>query len=202
MIADLLALLPPLFLILSGLGIILLSVLRKGLGLPWLLSSLAALVIWVLLLALHWLSPSPVFFIGWNPLEPFVNLINFQLDLISWPYSFALATLTMAVLFTSAARIESTVAAIWGLDLIFGGLGIMAAMAASPITFALVWALIDVGEFLVLYRTIGQRGQMRPLILSFAVQITSVFLVLLAMMVSSWKGLELKIGRASCRERV
>lgn len=189
------ALIPPVFLILSGLGVILLAQVRKGLGLPWLLASLAALGAWAVTLAFHWLSPGPVYIIGWNPLEPFVNIISFRLDLISWPYSLALATLTLAVLFTSAARIESTVAGIWGLDLIFGGLGILAVMAASPVTFVLVWALIDLGEFLVLYRTVNQPGRMRPLILSFAVQIASLFLVLLGMMVSRWKGLELNFNQ-------
>jgi hypothetical protein len=192
-----LAFIPAFFLILCGLGVLLLSFVRRGVGLSWLISAIAALAAFGGVLALHWLVTGPVYLRAWNPVEPYVNLLGYQLDLISWPYCLALAALTVAVLFTSSARIEGAKTYIWGLNLMFGGAGILAAMAITPLTMILLWALIDASEFVALSRTAGQSGRLKPVVLSYAVQLVSLLLISAAMIVSRWQGAELNFSQVS-----
>ena len=98
------SLVPAGLLIAFGFSLAILSQFRKAKGMPWMISVAGAILAWLLTLILHWIPSFPVYLIGWSPVESFVHLIGFQLDLISWPYSFALVSLILAVVLTSSAR--------------------------------------------------------------------------------------------------
>lgn len=192
------AFIPSAVLILSGISIIVFNQYRKGPGIPWIIAAFAAAAAWIITLFFHWFPPLPVYLIGWNPVENFTNLIGFHMDLLAWPYSFALVSLIVSVIFSSSARIEETVSPqFWGFSLVMTGFGVLALIAATPLSLILTWVLIDISELIVLQRSVKNSSENKASVFSFSFRMISVLLISIAMMISRFEGAALRFSNIS-----
>ncbi len=140
---------------------------------------------------------------GWSPVEKYANLLGFQLDLISWPYAFALTSLIVAVIFTSSARLyQTTGPMVWGINLVIAGIGLLTVIAATPLTIILTWTLVDIGELVILQRAIHKPERMRSIIFSFSARLIGIFAIAAAMMVSRSEGVVLGFDHITSRAGV
>lgn len=193
-----LAFLPSGLLILSGVSVIWLSQYRKGVGLPWIIAAAASALSWLGMLLLHWFPPLPLYLIGWNPVEPYTNVLGFQLDLIGWPYAFTLLTITATLMLTAPVRFDSeTKPLFWGLNLILAGTGVVAMIAISPLALILCWGLIDIFEMIVLPGLTSNSAETKASVFSFSARLLSVLCIALAMMISRADGVVLQFTNIS-----
>lgn len=184
---------PSIFLAAAGLGVLILTYVRKGFGISWLVSAFVTLLVWIYLLVLHWLPASSLYLIGWNPLEISANILAFQLDWIAWPFAFGLATLALGVVLTTSVRLNRGGPLLWVAVLIVTGAGLVAVQASSPLALILSWSLIDLVELiLILGRTFDYQAIQR-VVFSFSSRIAGTFLLLVAMLVSRSNGMVLSL---------
>ena len=187
----LLILIPVLLLPLSSLGIAILRQTRPSIGYAWLWSTLASLASAGVMLALLWQIPLAISINQWEPFgQPSLELY-FVLDMVSWPYAFSLCVLLVAVLLTDSARLQSDASALtWIFSLLIIGLGMLAILAGKPVTLVLTWMAIDLLELIGVFSTRVGRWMSQPMIIAFAVRVTSTLLVLATVLVSSAWGID------------
>ncbi|MCJ7622118.1 MAG: hypothetical protein MUO76_01350 [Anaerolineaceae bacterium] len=182
-------LLPVFVLVISGLVILIFNQLRPNFGYSWLISLGAAIITWILIFIMRWRSPDPIVLLGWNPIDEMTSFLVFHLDLISWPYAFSIATLILAGLLTSAARLESdTGPKVWVASLIVSGSGLLAILAGSPTTLILAWTIIDLEELFIILGSVREEKMIRQAIFSFSVRVVGTMLVVIAMVYSRSHG--------------
>src|SRR5512146_2653481 len=90
---NVLILLPVLLPILTAIGILVAQLTRPKYGITYLIAVLVALLNWGIILSFHWINPPALAISNWLPFPDLAGVIIFQLDAISWPYAFAIASL-------------------------------------------------------------------------------------------------------------
>lgn len=177
----------PILLLLAGALILTLIYWRRpGFGPLWFCAVVVALLAWCSLGYLRFRLPTlfdPGF---WNPVELFTSSPALLLDYSSWPYAFSISTLILAVILTAPARIQqrANLLQLAG-ELALGGLGLIAIMAANPLTMLLGWAAIDLIDFLILLRLAETPRLSNRIVFSFAGRIGGIFVVLWAVITGS-----------------
>ena len=187
----LLFLIPVLLLPLSSLGIALLRQSRPGVGYAWLWATLVSLVSAGVILSLRWQIPLEVSIHQWDPFgQPSMELY-FLLDAVSWPYTFTLSILLVAILLSDSARLQSDAGPItWIFSLLITAIGMLATLAGKPVTLVLTWTAIDLLELMGVFSTRTGRWVSQPMIIAFAVRVTSTLLVMAAVLLSSAWGID------------
>lgn len=182
-------LLPVLVLVISGILILIFYQFRPNFGYSWLISLSASIIAWILIFLMRWWSPDPLFLLGWNPIDEMMSFLVFHLDLISWPYAFSIATINLAVILTSAARLQlNTGPKIWAANLIVTGSGLLAILSGSPTTLILAWTIIDLEELIVILGSVREGKMVRQAIFSFSVRVVGTIMVVVAMIFSRSHG--------------
>lgn len=185
-----LVLLPAFLLILTSVGILIARWLHlpHAYGYTWLGASVMTLITWGLLLYQRWNPPAGFSIYGWRPVEGLVAQLTFQLDTVSWSYSFALVSLVLAVILTASARLDVSIPEAWASSLAITGAGLLAVLATTPLTLVLTWTVIDIAETALLLRSSDQTGQARQVIIAFSARVLGTASVIWAMLVSFRQG--------------
>lgn len=183
----------------AALLILILSRIKANIGRVWLTAAILSLVNWGIILGFRWLYPLQINYLEWFPIgEISQRGITFQLDSVSWPLLLALCAVQTAVIITDSSRLDEIPSpAIWsGLFLVYS-VGILAALTSSIITILLVWALVDVIEFIILIRNVTSDQKINEIVVSFAVKILGLFMFILGLLFSYEQGTPLRIGQES-----
>ena len=170
---------PVILLLIAAVILIILHWQRPGFGLAWLISTGSTLIAWLLVMFLRLRLPDIITIAQWHPYTLFLESPQFILDRISWPYLFSLAILAFGVLLTATARARDRSNPLdWAGTLAMIALGMLAVMAANPLTLMMAWVAIDIVEFIILLSTLNDVQVARRSVVSFAARIGgTIFLV-------------------------
>lgn len=184
-------LIPLLLPVTAALVIFALERLRPNFGLAWLVAMLAAMSIWGLLLAMGLRNPAPLVLADWLPfLVRLDDRLLLQVDGISWPLAFSLATLLLAVILTAPVRLaQNSIPTAWASNLFITSMGLAGVLSGNLITLLLVWVLIDIVELIVMLRTVHEETLNRQVVISFAVRVSGTIVALAALVASQEPGL-------------
>ncbi len=193
-----LTLLPALILFLAAAAIAILQRVRPGFGYAWMVSTGAAIVAWGFTLALHWISPAPLVIHNWQQTPEIKHALQLELDSISWPYAFALATLALVFLLTLSARIRpDSDPAIWARSLGIMGLGFLSVLSVNPMTFAITWTAIDILELFTILGNSESPRQTSQAVIGFGARVIGTLALIWAMAVSRSSGSALALNIVS-----
>jgi formate hydrogenlyase subunit 3/multisubunit Na+/H+ antiporter MnhD subunit len=84
--------------------------------------------------------------VEWKPVTLFPASPSLLVDHASWPFLFALVSLTLAIILTAAASLQSNYWMTWSNTLLLAGLGILAVISGNLLTLLLAWAVIRPGR--------------------------------------------------------
>jgi len=183
---------PILILILASLAIVILQWIKPNMGLAWLISAGSSLIVWIVVLVLHWVQVNPIDIYSWRPIEGILTSLNFKMDLVAWPYAFSLVSVLLAAVLTAPMRFSyETAPRIWAGFLIITASGLLAILSGNALTLILTWTVIDITEFILLIRSTQGRELIQSSVFTFAMKIIGTFFVLWAMAISGLKGDEL-----------
>lgn len=193
-----LVLLPVFILILAALVVQILQITRVGFGYAWLVAVGTALFTWIWVLVMHWRTPAPLVINTWMPGGGSGSNLVFQADIISWPYAFALVSLVLAVVLTASARMQPRPSPwAWAGSLAAGGAGLLAVLAANPLTMILAWTLLDIIEVGAILWTLEDPRPAVQTVVAFAARVGGTLLLLWAMVFSRGMGQDLTLGNVT-----
>jgi len=180
---------PILILLMASLAIIISQRIRPGPGYAWIIAIAASFISWVFLLVMHWVTPVPLSLEGWSLSPKATELISLEVDLISWPYAFSLSTILLAVIMTSATRIQGTLNPIaWAGCLVISGFGILAVLGRTALTLVLAWTLLDLIELIILIVSVRDTESTKQAVSSFSVKTLGSLVMIYAMVLSIGQG--------------
>lgn len=169
-------------LLVASLVVYVLIKIRPQYGSTWLIAVVASASAWLILFYLRLRLPTTLGVLSWER-SPGALWGNFSLllDYESWPYSLALATMTIAVILTDAARtrFDSTPKS-WSVSLAITALGLVAIQSATGMTLMITWVVVDLLELIYLLGTDETTGFSRQIVLSFAIRVASIITLTLA----------------------
>lgn len=175
-------LIPLLGLIIAALVIYVLERFRPNFGLSWLIAMLASIIQWGLLLLFHFRPPAALEVTDWLPF--LVNIddrLLLQVDSVSWPLAFSLATLLLAIILTAPVRLtQKSYPLAWASNLVITSMGLVGVLSGNLITLLLVWSLIDIIELIVMLRTVHEPRLNSQVVIAFAVRVLGTVAALAA----------------------
>ncbi len=185
-----LTLAPFFFLISATLAIYLMRLFPRGRGYAWLTALLAALIAWLGVLAMHWYPAQPLVIQNWRPYDPSsADAFMFSWDSISWPFAFLMVSLGLAVIFTAPARFsQSSNPQAWAANLAFSGFGLLAILAATPLSVVIAWTILDLVELAFVLGFISETRFRREAIAALIARFLGTALLLAAMIIARSEG--------------
>jgi hypothetical protein len=141
------------------------------------------LIAWGSILALGWLHPVELIITHWRFFEIHnADPVLWRWDAISWPYAFALGSLGLAVIFTAPARFKQTSnPQTWAANLAFISLGLIANLAATPLSLIVSWTILDLVELAFVLGSISDWRNRREAVTAFTARLLGTSLMLAAM---------------------
>lgn len=186
---SILVLLPVILLLLTALAIAVIRQVRPGYGYTWLLGTGLALVVWVLMLVLHWQNLSAFSLLAWRPSGGFLAALTFQLDQASWQYAFSLVGLLAAVILTAPSRLRQEITPFsWVGGMIMTSAGVLASMAVTPLALIMAWTIIDVMDLGIILATEDNEQYDWRSVIALAVRVGGTILVVWTLIVSHSQG--------------
>ena len=145
---------PAALLLLTAAVILIIRILRPTFPALWLIAVMGSVAAWLVVLVLRLRLPAAFTLINWSAGNIVVGSPSLLLDYSSWSFTFALATITLAVILISPGQLKqrSEVVNISG-SLALGSLGILATMSANPVMLLLGWSAIDLIELWMMLRS-------------------------------------------------
>lgn len=187
----------PIFLLLAAAAaILILHQIRPNYGYLWLIAVGTAVVVWIFFIALRW-QQGLGFSIEFRPLgaSQQVDPLFFQLDAISWPFAFSLASLLLAVILIASGRMQlQSTPTVWVFSLSISAAAILTVLSGNPTTFILTWSLIDLIEFFFALISFSEEKFDHRLIYFFALRILGTMLLAWAMIFSLGRGIPLSFS--------
>ena len=184
-----LILLPVLLPTIASVAILIVQRFQPRFGTSYLLAVAAALANLGLVLSFHWNPPPALALANWLPFPGMPAAIIFQLDTVSWPYAFAIASLAAAAILTASGRLAlHSIPADWAGCLLVSGAAILAIMASSPLALALAWTIVDLIELMLILGTVNKPQMSLQAVLSFSARLAGTFFLIIAMYVSQSGG--------------
>jgi hypothetical protein len=179
-----LILLPVLLPALAAFLLLILHYARPQFKYTWSIAALGAIL--ALAGAILWQIrfPAAVKLLPWQPLSVFDYTPLWLADSVSWPYALAVTALTAAVILTSVVRNEN-LPFLWAGTLLLAAIGILAIAAGDPVTLVLVWAVFDLAELAVMTGSIEGESRAQNAILAYAVRVTGMGFVILAVVMNA-----------------
>ena len=177
-----LLLIPIGLLLAASMAVYLLFKIRPNYGSSWLIAAVTATLTWLTIFYLRLQLPTTLGLLSWErSSDALLGDFSLLLDYDSWPYTLALATITLAVILTDAARtrFDSTPKS-WSASLAITALGLVAIQSGTGMTLLIFWVLVDLLELIYLLGTEETTGFSRKIVLSFAVRIASILILTLA----------------------
>jgi hypothetical protein len=164
----------------------------------WLTAVLGSLAAWPLAaLALQESAQTRLELVQWEPITVYRESPALLMDAFSWPFVFALATLALAVLLTDVARAGESNWSVWSGSLFLIALGMLAVSAGNPLTLALLWAAIDLSEFVILLGTIETKEVRERLVVGFSARVGGTLVLLGAYLSAEAGGSRLNLSQIS-----
>jgi hypothetical protein len=87
------------------------------------------------------------------------------------------------VILTDVARARADWSA-WAASLVLAALGLLAVLAANPLTLLLAWAAIDLVEFFILLNHTGLSRENERVVIAFSVRVAGLLLLLWGVVVA------------------
>src|SRR5512144_960522 len=122
---------------LTALAVVLLRLIRPGLGIGWLVAAGGALLAWVSTLAWQFNLPQTLALGPTLPPGIFSYSVALLADRGNFPFALALTALAVAIIWTSAARSATTSPVAWASTLALTALGLIAVLAGNVLTLLL-----------------------------------------------------------------
>lgn len=186
---SILVLLPVILLLLTALSITVLRQVRPGYGYTWLLGTGLALVVWILMLVLHWQNLPAFSLLVWRPSGGLLAALTFHLDQASWQYAFGLVGLLAAVILTAPSRQRQEIPSLsWIGGIIMTSAGVLASMAVTPLALVMAWTIIDVMDLGIILATEDNEPYDWRSVIALAVRVGGTFLVMWTLIVSHSQG--------------
>ena len=175
--------LPVTLMFLVALALLVVSVIRPNFKYPWLLAAGGAMLAFISVFLWRIRFPQSVTLPFWQAGTSFLNTPAWLIDGISWPFALTLATLAMAVVWTSVVRSESKPIS-WSKALTLTALGILAITAENPLSLILSWSAMDLFELFTVFRSAEGKSQTGGVVIFFSIRIIGSGLVLWANLIS------------------
>lgn len=157
----------------------------------WLTAAGGALLAWGSMFFWQAGMPAQIRFPLWQPENIFRQSPSFVLDGISWAFAFSVVTVGLSVIVTSVARENFPGLLGWVGVLAMTAIGVLAVTAGNPLTLVLLWAAMDLTEFIAQMRFVEEPRLSERAVISFASRVTGILILLWAGMVSAAEGAEL-----------
>ncbi|MHC1771971.1 MAG: hypothetical protein AB9907_09590 [Flexilinea sp.] len=171
-------------LFISAGSIWLLDKVKKNIGISWLIAVIAAIIVWIWTLYLHWI-PNTSFQIGHSAFPGTDIPLLFTLDSVSWPYMMALASLFLVMMLTAPSRMDpETTAGRWIEYLLIVIIGLIAVASGGlwPVIFC--WMVFDILDLLFLLSLSGKASFIELISTMTAIRLTGTFLAAVGLAVS------------------
>lgn len=190
-------LLAPIFLLLfAALAIFIWQAVRPGFGVPWLAAVVVTLATWGFLLYLRFRLPMILMGKQWQPLGEASDFPAFALDLVSWPYAFALAGLLAATVLTASARLaHQTNPRAWAGSLAMAGIALFSILSVSPLTLAVTWTAIDLIELAVMLGSARDQRASRAVAIAFAARLAGTLVLIWSILLGRSLGITLTFAQ-------
>jgi hypothetical protein len=179
------AILPVFVLLLTPVIMLIIRLIKPGFSYFWLLAVTGALIVWPISLILGFQLPNAVLLVEWKPVTLFPASPSLLVDHASWPFLFALVSLTLAIILTAAASLQSNYWMTWSNTLLLAGLGILAVISGNLLTLLLAWAVIDLVELVILLVQVNRSSDRERVVVSFSMRVAGIILLLWAWVVGT-----------------
>ena len=191
----------------------------------WMAALLGALASWGLIFAARFNLPAEIAPQTWQPVSLLPLSPALRVDELSWPMAMALATLLLAVVLTSAARLErrgllppapqpalenmpnpvppapqtsqGAYWKAWAANLALTGLGLVAVLAGNMLTLLLAWAALDIVEVLILLGQAATSLERGQVVRAFSARLGGVGALLLAGIAAWGQGVQFDFDTSS-----
>ncbi|NPV57821.1 MAG: hypothetical protein HPY76_14290, partial [Anaerolineae bacterium] len=164
-------------------------------GYAWVAAVIGSLLVWFSLIVARFQPPFSYIQPAWQPADNTEILIAFQLDSFSWAYVFALASILVAYLLTSSARLHKGVTPdAWAGSIALVAAGIIACLSATPLALAATWTMIDLIELAIFLANLREDRDIRNLVASFSFRLMGTVFLLWALIVTRGAGEILVFG--------
>lgn len=185
---SLLPVLPIIVLMIFAIALLMIRVIRPKFGYFWLIAALGALAAWPVQL-ISWLAiPGQISLAIWRPGLYFPQSPALLIDNVSWPYALALASLVLAVILTDVARAAEADWLTWASSLAITALGIIAVLAANPLTLMLAWAALDLAEVLLLLNESLKSKIREQIVITITARLAGIFSLMIAGIIATANG--------------
>jgi hypothetical protein len=179
------AILPVFVLLLTPVIMLIIRLIKPGFSYFWLLAVTGALIVWPIALIMGFRLPNTMLLVEWKPVTLFPASPSLLVDHASWPFLFALVSLTLAIILTAAARLQSNYWMTWSNTLLLAGLGILAVISGNLLTLLLAWAIIDLVELVILLVQVKRSSDRERVVVSFSMRVAGIILLLWAWVVGT-----------------
>jgi len=156
------------------------KVIRLAFAYSWLLALAGSLTAWLLVLLAQPRQASLISLFNWRPVTYFPDSPKILVDPTSWSVALALATLLLAVILTAPMHQQGVNWHAWASSLALTSFGLLAVLAANPLTLMLAWAAIDILEIAILLVQVRESKVHVQTLADFTARISGLGLLLWA----------------------
>lgn len=165
-----------------------LRLIRPGFVYQWLIAVFGALIAWPLTFLIGIPLPKSLTIINWQAGTLFPPEIGLEVDRISWSFAIALVTLVLAVILTDSVRAAEADWSNWAGCLMLTALGLLAVLAANPLTLLMAWTALDLVELTVLLRQVSGSRASRQVIFVIMTRLVGSGVLIAAWIIAQTQG--------------
>jgi hypothetical protein len=175
-----LALLPIILLLLTPGVMLVIRIVRPGFTYFYLVAVTGSSLTWITVLVLGFQLPQTIRLLEWSPVSLFPASPTLLADQTTWPYAFAVATLSLSMILTAVARLQQHNWKTWASTLTLASMGILAIFSGNLLTLLLAWAAIDLVELIIFFIQVNDSSDRERAVVSFSARVAGIVLLLWA----------------------
>lgn len=164
----------------TTLALLVLRAMRPQFRFAWLMAVGATFLAWIGVLFWRTGLPLSLSFGSWGPPALLAASPALAADQYAWLYALSLAALALAALLTEPVREGFPDAGMLAVNIGACGLGLVAVVAANPLTLAMLWAALDLMELIAMLSSPAGRTAGERLVTAFAVHAAAIVVLVLA----------------------
>lgn len=151
---------------------------KRAVRVQWGLSAILGLLIWIATLTLRLGPDQYVQISAWQPSQMFQSPLSLAVDPITWPVIYAVVTLLVAMILTSASREPAPTTGIRVFWFLYTGSAVIAILANNLLTVIITWTLFDFISAIFLFSLLQSEIEIRQVFTRLSIDIFGVLLVL------------------------
>jgi hypothetical protein len=151
---------------------------KQPIRMQWGLSAAMALLIWLTTLAVRLGPDRNIQLSVWQPSQMFVSPIGLTLDAITWPITYAVVTVLVAMVFTSASRGSESTAGVRIFWFLYTGSAILSILADNLLTVIITWTFFDFISAIFLFSLLRVDTEIRQVLTRLSIDISGILLIL------------------------